>query len=141
RPSLSFSFLVVGFTIFIMLLQIFTPYVRYARYLKWLALVLFAYILSAILAHPDWHTVAAHALIPRITFSKNELLIICAALGTTITPYLFFWQTSQEVEEEIAAGQTTIKSRTGSNPEEMKKMRIDVWSGMFLSNAVMFFIV
>lgn len=141
RPSLSFSLLVIGYTIFIMLLQIFTPYVRYARYLKWLALVLFAYILSAILAHPDWHTVASNAIIPRISFNKNELLIICAVLGTTITPYLFFWQTSQEVEEEIAAGQTTIKSRTGSSPEEMKKMRIDVWSGMFLSNAVFFFIV
>lgn len=141
RSSLSFSLLVVGFTIFIMLLQIFTPYVRYARYLKWLALVLFAYILSAILAHPDWHTVAKFAIIPRVTFSKSELLIVCAALGTTITPYLFFWQTSQEVEEEIAAGQTTIKSRIGSDPGDVKKMRIDVWSGMFLSNAVMFFII
>jgi NRAMP (natural resistance-associated macrophage protein)-like metal ion transporter len=141
RGSLNFSLLVVGYTILIMLLQIFTPYVRYARYLKWLALVLFAYILSAFLAHPNWHTVAKYAVVPHVTFSKQELLIICASLGTTITPYLFFWQTSQEVEEEIAAGQTTIKSRTGSTPEDMKKMRIDVWSGMFLSNAVMFFII
>ncbi len=141
RPSMNFSLLVVGFTIFIMLLQIFTPYVQYARYLKWLALVLFAYILSAILAHPNWNTVIRSAVVPYVSFNKSELLIICAALGTTITPYLFFWQTSQEVEEEIAAGQTTIKSRTGSSPEEVKKMRIDVWSGMFLSNAVMFFII
>jgi len=103
--------------------------------------VLFAYILSAILAHPDWTTVFQNSLIPRITFSKSELLIICAALGTTITPYLFFWQTSQEIEEEIAAGQTTLKERVGSTHREIKKMRIDVWSGMFLSNAVMFFIV
>lgn len=141
RPSMNFYSLVIGFTIFIMLLQIFTPYVQYARYMKWLAMVLFAYILSSFLAHPNWNQVIRNTVIPHVQFNKSELLIICAALGTTITPYLFFWQTSQEVEEEIAAGQTTIKSRTGSTPEEVKKMRIDVWSGMFLSNAVMFFIV
>ena len=140
-PRANFSILVVIFTIFILLLQIFTPYVKYARYLKWLALVLFAYILSAILAHPDWGTVMRHAVVPHITFSKDQIMIICAILGTTITPYLFFWQTSQEIEEEIANGATTIKSRMGSTPEEIKKMRIDVWSGMFLSNVVMFFII
>jgi NRAMP (natural resistance-associated macrophage protein)-like metal ion transporter len=141
RPHFDFSLLVIGFTLVILALQIFTPYVRYARYLKWLALVLFAYILSAILAHPDWHTVLKYSIVPHITFDKTQLLLICAILGTTITPYLFFWQTSQEIEEEIAAGQTTLKSRTGSEPAEIKKMRIDVWSGMFLSNIVMFFII
>ncbi|HUD05681.1 MAG TPA: Nramp family divalent metal transporter [Candidatus Saccharimonadales bacterium] len=140
-PRFDFTLLVIGITVLILLLQIFTPYVRYARYLKWLALVLFAYILSAILAHPDWHTVISHSIVPHITFSKDQLLLICAILGTTITPYLFFWQTSQEIEEEIAAGQTTLKSRAGSEPADMKKMRIDVWSGMFLSNVVMFFII
>jgi Mn2+/Fe2+ NRAMP family transporter len=104
-------------------------------------LVLFAYILSAILAHPDWHTVLKYSIVPHITFSKDQLLLICAILGTTITPYLFFWQTSQEIEEEISVGQTTIASRRGSEPAEIKKMRIDVWSGMFLSNVVMFFII
>jgi Mn2+/Fe2+ NRAMP family transporter len=136
-----FSLLVVGFTVFILLLQIFTPYVSYARYLKWLAFVLFAYILSAVLTHPDWHTVARYALVPHIHWGKTQLLLICAILGTTITPYLFFWQTSQEIEEEIAVGKTTIKSRTGSSPDEIKKMRVDVWSGMLLSNVVMFFII
>jgi NRAMP (natural resistance-associated macrophage protein)-like metal ion transporter len=140
-PHFNFTLLVIGLTLAILLLQIFTPYVRYARYLKWLALVLFAYILSAILAHPDWHTVLKHSIVPHITFSKTQLLLICAILGTTITPYLFFWQTSQEIEEEIAAGQTTLKSRAGSEPAAIKKMRIDVWSGMFLSNIVMFFII
>lgn len=140
-PKLGIPILVVGFTVFILLLQIFTPYVRYAKYLKWLALVLFAYILAAILAHPDWNTVFKNAFIPHITFSKDQILLICAILGTTITPYLFFWQTSQEIEEEIAVGQTTLESRRGSKPKEIKKMRIDVWSGMFLSNLVMFFII
>lgn len=141
RPSLHFGWLVIGLTAFILLLQIFTPYARYARYLKWLALVLFAYILSAFLARPDWHQVLAHSFVPHLSLGKSTLLIICAVLGTTITPYLFFWQTSQEIEEEIAAGQTTIKQRMGATAEEVKKMRIDVWSGMFLSNLVMFFII
>ena len=141
RPHFSFPLLVVGFTLLILLLQIFTPYVRYARYLKWLALVLFAYILSAILAHPDWTTVLKNSAMPHIRFDKTQIILICAILGTTITPYLFFWQTSQEIEEEIAVGQTTIKSRTGSTSAEIKKMRVDVWSGMFLSNVVMFFII
>lgn len=141
QPRLNFSLLVVAFTLFILLLQIFTPYARYARYLKWLALVLFAYIISAILAHPDWHTVLKYSVVPHVTLSKTSVLLICAVLGTTITPYLFFWQTSQEIEEEVAAGQTTIKSRVGSSPEDIKRMRVDVWSGMFLSNVVFFFIV
>lgn len=141
RPHFNFYILVIGFTLLILLLQIFTPYVKYARYLKWLALVLFAYILSALLAHPNWHSVINHSLIPHITFSKDQLLLICAILGTTITPYLFFWQTSQEIEEEIAVGQTTLAQRSGSTKPEIKKMRIDVWSGMFLSNVVMFFII
>ncbi len=141
RPNASFTLLVIGLTIFILLLQIYTPYARYARYLKWLALVLFAYVVSALLAHPDWHTVAQNAVIPRIHFGKQQIMLICAILGTTITPYLFFWQTSQEIEEEIAVGKTTLAQRRGSSPEDVKKMRVDVWSGMLLSNLVMFFII
>ncbi len=133
--------LVVASTTLILLMQIFTPYSKYARYLKWLALVLFAYILSAILAHPNWGDVARHAIIPHIYWSKGEFLLLTAVLGTTITPYLFFWQTSQEIDEAIAKGKLTIESRRGSSPEEMRNMRIDVWSGMFLSNLVMFFII
>lgn len=140
-PKASFTLLVIGFTILILLLQIFTPYIRYAKYLKWLALVLFAYILSAFLAHPDWGNIVKRAIIPHITFSKDQLLLICAILGTTISPYLFFWQTSQEVEEEVAAGQITLKQRMGTDVAAIKKMRLDVWSGMLLSNLVMFFII
>ncbi len=142
NPRLNFGWLVVGFTALSLGLQIFTPYVRYARYLKWLALVLLAYIFSAILAHLNWHTVVASAFIPHIHLGKNELLILCAVLGTTISPYLFFWQTSQEVEEQILQGKTTVhERRTATAPADIKSMRIDVWSGMFLSNLVMFFII
>lgn len=140
-PRVSFTVLVVGFTLLILLLQIFTPYVKYAKYLKWLALVLLAYIVSAVLSHPDWATVIRHTFVPRLTFNKDQLLLICAILGTTISPYLFFWQTSQEIEEQVAVGQTTIKQRMGSDAGSIKKMRIDVWSGMLLSNLVMFFII
>ena len=141
-PHLNFGWLVVGFAVISMLVQIFTPYARYARYLKWLALVLFSYVLSAILAHLNWHQVAAHAVVPHISFKRDEIILICAILGTTISPYLFFWQTSQEVEEQILQGKTTLaERRTATAPADVKSMRIDVWSGMLLSNMVMFFIV
>jgi len=140
-PDISFAWLVVGYSILILLLQIFTPYVRYAKYLKYLALVLLTYILAAVLSKPDWGQVLLAAVQPSLDFSKEQLLLVCAILGTTISPYLFFWQTSQEVEEEIAVGQTTIKSREGTDAASIRKMRIDVWFGMFLSNIVMFFII
>ena len=140
-PNVSTTLLVVGFSIVMLTLQIFTPYARYAKYLKWLALVLLSYILSAILAHLDWGTVLRHAFVPSITFNKDQLLLICAVLGTTISPYLFFWQTAQEVEDEIVQGKTTIAMRQGTDKLSVKNMRVDVWSGMFLSNVVMFFIV
>lgn len=142
NPKLSFGWMVAGFTALSLGLQIFTPYVRYARYLKWLALVLLAYVFSAILAHLNWHAVLAQGFTPHINFNKEEIILLCAVLGTTISPYLFFWQTSQEVEEQILQGKTTLhERRTATSPADIKSMRIDVWSGMFLSNLVMFFIV
>jgi Mn2+/Fe2+ NRAMP family transporter len=141
RPGMSFSLLVIGFALLSVILQIFIPYARYAHYLKWLALVLLAYVASAIMAHLNWGNVLAHAATPSIHWSKSQLLLICAILGTTISPYLFFWQTSQEVEDRIMGGKTSIKSRQGANPHEIKAMRVDVWSGMLLSNMVMFFII
>lgn len=140
-PQANFAFLVVGFAVVCVGLQIFTPYSKYAKYLKWLAMVLLAYVLSAILAKPDWGQVLQHTFIPSITFDKDQLLLICAILGTTISPYLFFWQTSQEVEEQILMGRTSIALRRGASKTDVKSMRIDVWSGMFLSNLVMFFII
>jgi NRAMP (natural resistance-associated macrophage protein)-like metal ion transporter len=142
NPDLSFGWLVAGFSALSLGMQIFTPYVRYARYLKWLAMVLLAYIFSAILAHLNWHTVLSHTFVPNIPFTRDSIILLCAILGTTISPYLFFWQTSQEVEEQILQGKTTLhERRTATAPEDIKSMRIDVWSGMLLSNMVMFFII
>lgn len=141
-PEFNFIFLVIFFAIFSLVLQIFIPYKRYSKYLKYLALVLFAYILSALMVGLDWMNVLKHTLIPSFNFTKNEIILICAAFGTTISPYLFFWQTSQEVEEQISKGEFTQKSRRESvSQQDVKNMRLDVWSGMLISNLVMFFII
>jgi NRAMP (natural resistance-associated macrophage protein)-like metal ion transporter len=142
NPQLNFTLLIIGITFVSLMLQVFTPYIRYAKYLKWLALVLFSYVFSTLMAHLNWHDVLNHAFIPQMSFDKQSLLLICAILGTTISPYLFFWQTSQEVEEQILSGKTTLHERRLATTEsEVKSMRIDVWSGMLLSNLVMFFII
>lgn len=141
-PHFSFTPLVIFFTLFMLLVQIYTPYERYARYLKWLVLVLFSYIATGLIVNIDPKQLLYHAFIPVITFSSSQLILITAILGTTISPYLFFWQTSHEVEEEILHGKTSLRLRQEAvSDKEVKSMRIDVWSGMFVSNLVMFFIV
>jgi NRAMP (natural resistance-associated macrophage protein)-like metal ion transporter len=144
-PQLQFGWLVIGFAVFSLMLQIFTPYAKYARYLKWLALILLSYILSAILARLNWADVLKAGIVPHIEFTKDQIILICAILGTTISPYLFFWQTSQEVEEAVQRGQLTVHDRSHGEKQVIrgmiKSMRIDVWTGMLLSNLVMFFII
>ncbi len=141
-PHFSFTSLILGFTIITLSLQIFTTYERYAKYLKWLALVLLSYVFSALTVNINWGEALQKAVIPTLAISRDQIFLITAILGTTISPYLFFWQTSQEVEEQILGGKTTLKLRQEeTTPEEVKDMRIDVWSGMFLSNLVMFFII
>jgi NRAMP (natural resistance-associated macrophage protein)-like metal ion transporter len=142
NPRFNFGVIVIALGLISLYLQIFTPYVRYAKYLKWLAMVLFAYVFSALMAHLDWGQVLSQTFVPHIGFNKEELLLVAAILGTTISPYLFFWQTSQEVEEQIMQGKTTLRERSVvTSNADMKSMRIDVWSGMLLSNLVMFFII
>lgn len=141
-PQANYALLLILFTAVSVGLQIFTRYEDYAKYLKWLALILLSYIVSAFLANLDYSQLLRNTFIPSITFSRDQAFLICAVLGTTISPYLFFWQTSQEVEEEIMEGKTTIASREAStSKKQIKKMRKDVWFGMFLSNLVMFFII
>ena len=140
-PTLNFTALVIFFTIVSLALQIFLTYGQYAKYLKWLALILLSYVFSMLLINLDVHQLLRHALIPALQFSKDQIFLICGILGTTISPYLFFWQTSQEVEEEILEGKTTIKQRQLADKNEIKKMRTDIWVGMFLSNLVMFCII
>jgi NRAMP (natural resistance-associated macrophage protein)-like metal ion transporter len=140
-PRSSFIFLIVAVGMTSLILQIYIPYKKYARVLKWLVITLFSYIITGFMIHMDWKELFYAGIVPHITFSKNQILLITGILGTTISPYLFFWETSQEVEEQIAEGKTTAHQRRGTTKGEIKKMRVDVWTGMFLSNLVMFFII
>ncbi|MFZ2072422.1 MAG: divalent metal cation transporter [Minisyncoccia bacterium] len=141
-PKVGFTFLVIGFAVLSLCLQIFVSYRRYSKYLKYLSLVLLAYVFSAFAVKMNWGEVFRHTIIPTINFTKDEIILICAAFGTTISPYLFFWQTSQEVEERILKGESTEEERRSKNTSgHIKRMRIDNWSGMFFSNAIMFFII
>lgn len=140
-PGFNFTFLIISIGIVGLLLQIFISYQKYASYLKWLSLALLSYVATGLVIHMDWALLLHDGLIPHLTFGSNEILLITGILGTTISPYLFFWETGQEVEEQIAEGKTTVLSRKGTNDKEIRKMRIDVWSGMFFSNIVMFFII
>ncbi len=142
-PNASFIFLIIFVGITGLLLEIYIPYKKYARVLKWLVIALFSYIITGFMIHMNWSQLFYDGIIPHITFSKTQILLITGILGTTISPYLFFWQTSQEVEQQIADGKLTIKERKDpiDNKTEIKKMRVDVWTGMCLSNLVMFFII
>ncbi len=141
RPQADFSAVVIVFALLCLVLQIYLPYAKYARILKWLALVLLAYVASAILAHLDWGNILSKAAVPSLHWSKDEIILITAILGTTISPYLFFWQTSQEVEARDAEANKSSQAHQPVKKKEIKSMRIDVWSGMLLSNVVMFFII
>lgn len=141
-PGANFYLLIVVFAGLSLVLQVFTTYARYAKYLKYLALVLFSYVLSALSVDLHWADLVKAAILPHFVYSQDQVLLICAILGTTISPYLFFWQTSQEVEEGIMRGEKTIALRQNAvTAQEIKSMRTDVWSGMFISNVVMFFII
>lgn len=135
-PNLHFIFLLVMFTVLSLGLQIFLPYKKYAKYLKLMAFVLISYIFSTLSMKLNWAEILTkHTFVPSLSFTKDSIFIICAFLGTTISPFLFFWQTSQEVEE----GKLDVLL---PEPKKLiKKMRVDVWSGMVLSNLVTYFII
>ena len=122
-------------------LLFWTSYRLIARIFKWLTLALFAYIAAAFLAHPDWPAVLRATLIPRVQWSGAYWATLVGILGTTISPYLFFWQAAEEVEEDIALGKTTVAQREGATHRELRRSRNDVLTGMFFSNLVMYFII
>lgn len=118
-----------------------STYRQIARIFRWLTLVLFAYVVCAFLVRPPWTDVVQATLVPHLVWSRDYIATIVGILGTTISPYLFFWQASQEVEEEVAIGRTTVKAREGATAVELQASRTDVLTGMFLSNVVMYFII
>jgi len=132
---------VVAFAVLVAWATVRFHYRSIARVLKWLALVLLAYVVAAVSLRPDWLAVARDALVPRLPATREAWGTLVAILGTTISPYLFFWQASQEVEEEKAKGRLTLGRRQGASPRELRTGRMDVGVGTFFSNLVMFFII
>jgi NRAMP (natural resistance-associated macrophage protein)-like metal ion transporter len=116
-------------------------YAVIASVLKWLALVLVVYVVAAVDVRPEWGAVLRSTFVPSVPSSSREWATIVAILGTTISPYLFFWQASQEVEEEKAAGRLTLKARRGATATELGDRQIDIGLGTLFSNVAMFFII
>jgi NRAMP (natural resistance-associated macrophage protein)-like metal ion transporter len=129
----------VGFGVVSVLLQVFVPYRKLAPILKWLTLFLFAYVITAFLVDVPWAQVLHDLVIPKLQWTSDYWMMIVALLGTTISPYLFFWQASQEVEELRLKG-----AGHGSEEEvrrDLRRVKRDTYIGMFFSNAVAFFIM
>ena len=129
------------FAALIIALLMWTSYSTMARVFKWLTLVLFAYVITAFLAHPHWSAVLRATFIPHIQWTRDYLAVLVGILGTTISPYLFFWQAAQEVEEDRQLGKTTVAQRRGSTNKELRIAQKDVITGMLLSNLVMYFLI
>jgi len=140
-PSIPFNLLLIAYTVLILILEIFLSYRTYASVLKWFAVSLLGYMLTAFIVTTDWHAILAAAFIPTFRLDRDFVTGFVALLGTTISPYLFIWQANEEIEEEIDAGRTTIKQRRGAATREIKKMRRDTAVGMTFSQSITFFIL
>jgi NRAMP (natural resistance-associated macrophage protein)-like metal ion transporter len=136
-----FAAWLVAMALATVLLEIFVDYRQYARVLRFATLSLLSYVFVVFVVPQDWGQALRGTLIPTLQWSKEYLLNLVAILGTTISPYLYFWQASEEVEEQIEDGKRTPRQRRGTTKTELKWMRADVAGGMFFSSAVMWFIV
>ncbi len=133
--------LVVPIAIGILTVQILGSYALISRIFKWLTLTLFAYIGAAFLARPHWREVLIGTVVPTLRVDHQYLMTLVAILGTTISPYLFFWQASQEVEEELNMGRLTLAEREGATDREIKIAEIDVNTGMLFASIVFYFVI
>ncbi|HTV74130.1 MAG TPA: divalent metal cation transporter, partial [Candidatus Acidoferrales bacterium] len=140
-PRVSITALVIPIGAMLLAFQWWGSYRLLTSIFKWLALALFAYIAAAVLAHPNWQEVLLGTFVPRIRFDSSYLTTLVAILGTTISPYMLYWQASQEVEEDIALGRTSLRQRRGTTPRELRYAAIDIGIGMLFSNIVMYFII
>jgi NRAMP (natural resistance-associated macrophage protein)-like metal ion transporter len=130
-----------AYALLITVLLFWSSYRLIARVFKWLTVVLFAYVIAAFLSKPDWMEVAHSTFIPHLEWSTAYISTLVGLFGTTISPYLFFWQAAQEVEEEKQRGRSTLVERQGATAKELNHSRTDVLIGMFFSNLVMYFII
>ena len=132
----------LGFGVISLLLQIFIPYNRYVNILKWLTLGLLAYVGTVIVVNIPWAQVAAKTLMPHLSWTPEVITTIVAVFGTTISPYLFFWQASQEVEEQLATpGARPLKDAPDQASANFRRIKADTIIGMGFSNIVAFFIM
>lgn len=132
----------VGMGIVSVALQVAVPYSRYVRYLKWLTLSVLAYVAAAFTVHVPWHEVLRRTLVPQVQFSREYAQMLVAVLGTTICPYLFFWQSAQEVEEQRAApGERPIRAAPQQARRQFSRLALDTGVGMAVSNGIGWFIV
>lgn len=135
------SAMVVPIAAGIVILQVWGSYKLIVKVFKWLTLSLFAYVIAAFLAKPDWSLVLSATLFPHISFNGQYVTTIVAILGTTISPYLFFWEASEEVEEEKNEGKRSVASRRGATDAEIRKEKIDTVIGMLFCNLVFYFVI
>jgi len=125
------------YAVFIVSVLFWSTYKQIARTFKWLTLVLFAYVAAAFLAKPDWGAVLTATLIPHVAFTRDSMSVLVAILGTTISPYLLFWQAAEEVEHKKSEGSIRKKP----SKQELRRVRTDVTVGMLFSNIIMYFII
>ncbi|MBS0411204.1 MAG: divalent metal cation transporter [Proteobacteria bacterium] len=141
-PKAGLDFYTVGFGVLCLALEVFLNYRSYAKILKWLTLALLSYVAIVFTVQIPWGQVLAGAFIPRLPGGREALTMIVALFGTTISPYLFFWQTAQEVEElEAHPSEHALKAAPQEAPRELRRIAIDTWIGMGFSNLVAFFII
>ncbi len=131
-----------GFAAVSLLLQVFVPYHRYVQYLKWLTLSLLAYVAVLFTVHVPWGEVARRTVLPQFQLDGAAAAMIVGVFGTTISPYLFFWQASEEVEDlQRGSGGRSLRDDPDSAPAELRRIGWDTWSGMLYSDASAFFII
>ena len=141
-PGVPFGLLAVGFVVVILILEVLVSYRSYVRILKWLAMALFAYLVTAFLISVPWTQALQATLIPHFQFNQSLLYVIVAIFGTTISPYLFFWQTSNVVEDEIAEHRDTPDGVPQKiSKQYLRRLRVDTVLGMLFSNVVAWFII
>lgn len=132
----------VVFGLFSLCLQVYIPYRRYVRYLKWLTIVLFAYVATAFVVHVPWIMAIRATMIPAASWKTDYWMALVAVFGTTISPYLFFWQTSEEAEEvKVTPEEFALKRKPSQVPKQFQRIALDTRIGMAISNLIAFFII
>jgi NRAMP (natural resistance-associated macrophage protein)-like metal ion transporter len=132
----------IGFGLLAVVMQVFLPYQRLAPLLKWLTLALFAYVGVVMTVDIPWRQLFVATIVPPVELTRDYLLVLVGVLGTTISPYLFFWQASQEVEEQrMAQGEEPLRFSPTNARDHLRRIKLDTWVGMLFSNAIAFFIM